>query len=60
MAYLVKTILDLIFSKDILLVVYTDSKSLYNCFVKLGTTYKKRLIIDIIYTQEAYKERLLK
>jgi hypothetical protein len=57
MAHLVKTILDLILSKDIPLVVYTDSKSLYNCLVKLRITYKKRLIIDIISMREAYKRR---
>jgi len=48
MAHLVKTILDLILNKDILLVVYTNSKSLYNCLVKLGITQEKRLIIDIM------------
>ena len=57
MAHLVKTILDLILSKDIPLVVYTDSKSLYDCLVKLGTTYKKRLIIDVISMREAYEQR---
>ncbi|KAF1969373.1 hypothetical protein BU23DRAFT_582695 [Bimuria novae-zelandiae CBS 107.79] len=30
------------------LVVYTDSYSLYECLVKLGTTKEKRLIINII------------
>jgi hypothetical protein len=32
----------------ILIVVYTDSYSLYKCLVKLGTTKEKRLIINII------------
>jgi hypothetical protein len=56
-AYLVKTTLDLILNKDVLLVVCTDSKSLYNCLVKLGITYKKRLIIDVISMREAYERR---
>jgi len=56
-AHLIKIILDLIFNKDILLVICTDSKSLYNCLVKLRITYKKRLIIDVICMQEAYKQR---
>jgi hypothetical protein len=57
MAYLVKTTLDLILNKDISLIIYTDSKSFYNCLVKLGITYKKRLIIDVISMREAYKRR---
>ena len=47
--YLVKTILDLILNKDILLVIYINSKSFYNCLVKLSIIQEKRLIIDIIY-----------
>jgi hypothetical protein len=57
MAHLIKITLDLIFSKDILLVIYTDFKLLYDCFIKLGITYKKRLIIDVICMREAYKRR---
>jgi hypothetical protein len=57
MAYLIKTILDLIFNKDVLLIVYTDSKSLYDCLVKLGITQEKRLIIDVISMRKAYKQR---
>ena len=56
-AYLVKTILNLILYKDILLVICTDSKSLYNCLVKLGITQEKRLMIDVISMREAYKRR---
>jgi hypothetical protein len=33
---------------DLLTIVYTDSYSLYEYLVKLGTTKKKRLMIDII------------
>ena len=57
MAYLVKTTLNLILYKDILLIIYTDSKSLYNCLVKLGITQEKRLMIDVISMREAYKRR---
>jgi len=56
-AYLIKTILNLILYKDILLVICTDSKSFYNCLVKLGITQEKRLIIDVISMREAYKRR---
>ncbi|KAF7578681.1 hypothetical protein PtrM4_029210 [Pyrenophora tritici-repentis] len=30
------------------IVVYTSSRSLYDCLIKLGTTKEKRLIINII------------
>ncbi|CAL3971085.1 unnamed protein product [Diplocarpon coronariae] len=40
-------------------VVYTDSLSLYKCIIKLGTTKKKRLIIDIIAIRQSYENRKL-
>ena len=43
----------------ILIVVYTDSYSLYECLVKLGTTKEKRLMIDIIVIRQSYKRREL-
>jgi hypothetical protein len=43
----------------ILIVVYTDSYSLYECLVKLGTTNEKRLIIDIMAIRQSYKRREL-
>ncbi len=30
-------------------VIYIDSKSLYEYLVKLGTTYEKRLIVNLMY-----------
>ena len=42
------------------LVVYTDSYSLYECLVKLGTTTEKRLMIDIIGLRESYEQREIK
>jgi hypothetical protein len=57
MAYLVKTTLDLILNKDIPLIIYTDSKSFYDCLVKLGIMQEKRLIIDVISIYKAYKRR---
>jgi len=35
----------------------TNSKSLYNCLVRLGTTQEKRLIIDVMCLQQAYERR---
>jgi len=46
---LVKTTINRILEIEVLLVIYIDSKSLYEYLVKLGTTREKRLIINIIY-----------
>ena len=39
------------------LVVCTDSYSLYECLVKLGTTSEKRLMIDIMALRQSYERR---
>lgn len=39
------------------LIICIDSKSLYDCLVKLGTTREKRLMIDVICLREAYEKR---
>jgi hypothetical protein len=39
------------------LVICTDSYSLYECLVKLGTTKEKRLIIDIMALRQSYERR---
>ena len=43
----------------ILIVVYTDSYSLYECLVKLSTTKEKRLMIDIMAIRQSYERREL-
>jgi len=48
MGGLVKTTIDRILEIEVPLVVYTDSKSLYEYLVKLGTTREKRLMINVI------------
>jgi hypothetical protein len=52
-----KTTIDKILNINILLILYTNSKSLYNYLIKLGTTLEKYLIIDILYLQQLYKRR---
>ena len=34
-----------------------DSKSLYDCLVKLGTTHEKRLMVDIMCIRQSYERR---
>ena len=46
---LVKSIINKVLEIELLLVVYMNSKLLYKCLIKLGITYKKHLIINIIY-----------
>jgi hypothetical protein len=39
------------------MIVCADSRSLYECIVKLGMTVEKRLIIDIMSLRESYERR---
>ncbi|KAI1762534.1 hypothetical protein GGR53DRAFT_521652 [Hypoxylon sp. FL1150] len=42
---------------EVPIVVCTDSYSLYECLVKLGTTKEKRLMIDIMSLRQSYERR---
>jgi hypothetical protein len=53
----IKSTLDKILSASLPLVLCTDSKSLYDCLVRLGTTTEKRLMIDVMCLREAYEKR---
>lgn len=44
-------------SLRILIILYTDSRSLYNAVVIINSTNKKRLMIDIMSLREVYKQR---
>jgi hypothetical protein len=46
--YVLKNTLNKIIQRQTLIVICIDSFSLYKCLVKLGITYEKRLIINII------------
>jgi hypothetical protein len=52
---LVEFIINKVLEIKLLLVVYTDLKSLYECLIKLRTTREKYLIINIICLYQAYK-----
>jgi hypothetical protein len=52
---LVKSIINKVLEIELLLVIYTDSKSLYEYLIKLSTTREKYLIINIICLCQVYK-----
>jgi hypothetical protein len=53
----IKATIEKILNIDLPLVLCTDSKSLYDCLVKLGTTQEKRLMIDVMCLRQAYERR---
>jgi len=57
MGAVVKSIVDRALEIDLPLVVYINSKSLYEYLVKLGTTQEKRLMIDVMCLRQAYERR---
>jgi hypothetical protein len=44
----IKSTIEAILRIQLPLILYTDSKSLYDCLVKLGTTQEKRLMVDLM------------
>ena len=61
MAIAINSTLDMIMGQlelpKIPMIVCTDSYSLYECLVKLGTTKEKRLMIDIMALRQSYERR---
>jgi hypothetical protein len=55
----IKMIMDQLGFTSIPIIVCTDSYSLYECLVKLGTTNEKRLMIDIMAIRQSYERREL-
>lgn len=53
----IKTRLRKIHLAKISLIFYINSKFFYNCLIKLGTFYKKCLMIDIMSFYQLYKRR---
>ena len=50
-----KTIENITKIDNLPLLLCTDSKSLYECLVKLGTTHEKRLMVDIMCLRQSYE-----
>jgi hypothetical protein len=44
---------------EIPIVLYIDSKFLYECIMKLRTTKEKHLMINIIAIRQAYKKKII-
>jgi hypothetical protein len=55
----IKSTIDKILQINLPLILCTDSKSLYDCLVRLGTTQEKRLMIDVMCLRQAYERRLI-
>ena len=53
----IKSTVDKILQVNLPLVLCTDSKSLYDCLVRLGTTQTKRLMVDVMCLRQAYERR---
>jgi hypothetical protein len=53
----IKSTIDRALLMTLPMVMCTDSKSLYDCLVRLGTTQEKRLMIDILCLRQSYERR---
>jgi hypothetical protein len=52
-----KSILIKMLAIDIFLILATDSKSLYDCLIRLGITVEKRLMVDVMALRQSYERR---
>jgi hypothetical protein len=57
LATTLKMIITQLNQPEIPLIICTNSYSLYECLVKLGTTQEKRLMIDILALQQSYERK---
>ncbi len=53
----IKSIFQRIFNIFLSMILLTDSRSLYDCLVKLDTTSEKRLMIDLMCLRQSYERR---
>ncbi len=52
-----KATLTKMFDVLIFLILVTDSKSLYDCLIRLSIIVKKRLMIDVMTLRQSYERR---
>lgn len=55
----IKAIIEKILQLELPLVLCTDSKSLYERLVKLGSTQEKRLMVDLMCPRQSYERRMI-
>ena len=55
----IKATIERILRIQLPLILYTDSKSLYDCLVRLGTTQEKRLMVDLMCLHQSYERRMI-
>jgi hypothetical protein len=53
----IKSIIQRILNISLSMILLTDSRSLYDCFVKLEITSEKRLMIDLMCLRQSYERR---
>jgi hypothetical protein len=54
---IIKSIIEQMLHITLSLILLTDSKSLYDCLVKLNTIAEKKLKIDLMWFRQSYKRR---
>ncbi len=54
---IIKSIVERILNISLLMILLTDSRSLYDCLVKLSITSEKRLMIDLMCLRQSYKRK---
>ncbi len=54
---IIKSIIERMLHIFLSLILLTDSKSLYNCLVKLNTIAEKRLMNDLMCLRQSYERR---
>jgi hypothetical protein len=54
---IIKSIIERILNIFLSMILLTDSRSLYDCLVKLEITSKRRLMIDLMCLHESYERR---